>query len=176
MEVMRILALLAIAGALACAGKPTLVFAADPAARFENLKTFAWYDDPKFQMPHGGSIVDGQFIDRNVREAVEKHLRKKGFEPARSGNADLYVSYHTEATGVVSQDEFGGYDWWTGTIVVDSRYQKKGALTLDIRDSSKKLVWRGSKETIVGTNPEALARDIDDAVRDLLSRFPPQRA
>ena len=47
---------------------------------------------------------------------------------------------------------------------------------LDIRDKSHKLVWRGFKQAILGTNPEALGRDIDDAVDDLLSKFPPKEA
>ena len=174
MKNIRLLALVALlAGTLACAGKPTLVFASDPAARFQNLKTFAWYDDPDFQMPHGGSIVDGRFIDQHVREDVEKDLRAKGFEPAGSGKPDFYVSYHTDAEGVVSQDKFGGYNWWSGTIVVGAKYQKKGSLTIDIRDRGYKLVWRGAKSAIVGTSPEAVARDIDRAVGDLLSKFPP---
>jgi Domain of unknown function (DUF4136) len=157
----------------ACAGKPTLVFASDPAARFSGLRTWAWYDDPTFKMPGGGSIVDGRFVDERVRKAVDRDLAKKGLEKVESGKADLYVSYHTDTIGVVSQDKYGGYDWWTMTIVVGAKYQKKGALTLDIRDADYKLVWRGEKAAIVGTNPEAVGRDIDDAVGDLLSKFPP---
>jgi hypothetical protein len=37
-------------------------------------------------------------------------------------------------------------------------------------------VWRGFKQAIIGTNPEALGRDIDDAVDDLLGKFPPKEA
>ena len=167
-------ALAVLASALACAGKPTLMFASDPNAKFSGLKTYAWYEDPDFQMPHGGSIVDGQFVDRHVRDAMDKSMRKKGFEPAGSGKkADLYLSYHTDQVGVASQDKYGGYDWWTMTIVVGAKYQKEGALTLDIRDAGYKLVWRANKTTIIGTNPEAVARDIDKAVADLMSKFPP---
>lgn len=176
MRSLRVAATLAVlASALACAGKPTLTFASDPNARFSGLKTFAWYDDPDFQMPHGGSIVDGQFVDRHVRDAVDRSMRGKGFEPSGSGKADLYLSYHTDQVGVASQDKYGGYDWWTMTIVVGAKYQKEGSLTLDIRDAAYKLVWRANKVAIIGTNPEAVARDIERAVGDLLAKFPPPR-
>ena len=100
-------------------------------------------------------------------------LAKKGYAKSQDGNADLYVSYATSAEGVASQDKFGSYDWWTMTIYVGGKYQKKGSLTLDIRDRSHKLVWRGAKAAILGTNPEKVGRDIDRAVGDLLAKFPP---
>lgn len=174
MKTLRFVALVAVLTAtLRCAGKPEITFAWDRAASFANLKTYAWYADPKFQMPHGGSIVDGRFVDERVRQAVERDLAKKGYAKSTDGNADLYVSYATSAEGVASQDKFGSYDWWTMTIYVGGKYQKKGSLTLDIRDRGQKLVWRGAKAAILGTNPEKVGRDIDDAVGDLLAKFPP---
>ena len=173
---MRRNALLAIVFlAAACAGKPELHFAWDHAASFAGLKTYAWYADPNFQMPRGGSIVDGRFVDERVRAAVEKELGRKGLTKT-DGAADLYVSYATRPDGVVSQDKFGRYDWWSATIVVGAKYQKAGTLTLDVRNRERRLVWRGAKSAILGTNPEKVGRDIDDAVGDLLSKFPPPPA
>jgi len=166
----------ALAATLACAGKPTVNFAYDHAASFQGLKTYAWFDDPNFQMPGGNSIVDGQFVDKRVRAAVEKELGKQGYTKSESGEADIYVSYSTNPAGVVSQDKFGRYAWWSPTYVGGTKYRKEGSLVLDIRDKSHKLVWRGFKQAILGTNPEALGRDIDDAVDDLLSKFPPKEA
>src|SRR5262245_18053211 len=76
-----------LALASGCAGKPTLQFASDPNARFDSLNTFAWFDDPSFVIPRGGSIVDGQFIDRHIREAVDRDLTKKGFSKAANEKA-----------------------------------------------------------------------------------------
>jgi hypothetical protein len=158
----------------ACAGKPTLQFASDPNARFEGLKTFGWYDDPEFKVPRGGSVVDGQFIDRRIREAVDGDLMKKGFQKAANGKADFYVAYHVDQVGVASQDKFGGYNWWSGYIYVGAKYRKEGSLTLDVRDGGNKLIWRANKTALTGTNPESVGRDIDDAVGDLISKFPPK--
>jgi hypothetical protein len=52
-------------------------------------------------------------------------------------------------------------------------YLKEGSLALDIRDSGKKLVWRGAVSRLVGRNPEEFAETIQKAVRDLLKNFPP---
>ena len=45
---------------------------------------------------------------------------------------------------------------------------------LDIRDSQKKLIWRGGRTAMIGTNPDELAKDIDRAVALLLAEFPPK--
>jgi Domain of unknown function (DUF4136) len=169
---MRRASILLLVLAIACAGKPELHFAWDHAASFTNLKTWTWYDDPNFQMPGGSSIVDGRFVDERVRAAVAADMAKKGLTKT-DGKADVYVSYATRPDGVVSQDKFGSYYWWSYTVVGGTKHQKQGTLTLDIRDSGDKLIWRASKMAILGTNPEALSRNIDDAVEDLLSKFPP---
>lgn len=166
----------ALTASLACAGKPIINFAYDHSASFAGLKTYAWFDDPGFQMPGGNSIVDGQFVDRRVRAAVEKELARKGYAKSESGEADIYVSYSTNPAGVVSQDKFGRYAWWSPTLVGGTKYRKEGSLVLDVRDRQHRLVWRGFKQAIIGTNPESVGRDIDDAVDDLLDKFPPKEA
>ena len=57
-------------------------------------------------MPQGNSIVDGQFIDRNVREAVNDTLQKKGYVKVDK-DASFYVAYHADAAGVLCQDKWG---------------------------------------------------------------------
>ena len=59
-------------------------------------------------------------------------------------------------------------------IYVGAKYRKEGSLTLDVRDAGNKLIWRANKTALIGTNPEAVKRDIDDAVGDLLAKFPPK--
>jgi hypothetical protein len=165
---------LAAAGMAACAGAPTYHYAFDPTFRFVEPKTYGWYDDPKFQMPGGGSIVDGRFIDENVRRAIDETLLKKGVHPVVTGaTPDIYVSYTTRADGVASQDRFGAYHWWSGTVWAGTKYQKEGTLYIDVRDSEHKLIWRGLKSAILGTNPDAVRRDIERAVSELLAEYPP---
>ena len=172
----RVLASLTLAAAVlaGCAGAPQYHYAFDPEFRFTPPRTYAWYDDPDFQMPGGSSIVDGRFVDENVRRAIDETMKKKGVQPAASGaTPDIYVSYTTQSAGVASQDRFGAYHWWSGTVWAGTKYQKAGTLWIDIRDSSHKLVWRGLKTAIVGTNPDAMRRDIEKAVSELLAEYPP---
>ena len=128
-------------------------------------------------MPQGNSIVDGQFIDRNVRQSVDAALQKKGYRKTDGGPASFFVAYHTDAAGVLSQDKYGVYTWWSWAYVgyAGTTYQKQGTLVLDVRDPRRALIWRGARTAIIGTNPEALAKDIDGAVALLLAEFPPPK-
>ena len=197
----RITILLSLAATLACAEKlPPPEFAYDRTASFSSLKTYAWYDDPKWVMPDGNSIVDGQFIDRNVREAVNESLRKDGYVLVASGDATFYVAYHEGSAGSLSQGKWGVYSDATGSYVATestglqneqanqfhfdldppgdsyaaTKYQKKDTLVLDIRDSQKKLIWRGERTGLIGTNPGDLKKDIEHSVAVLLAKFPPK--
>jgi hypothetical protein len=171
--------LLALPTALACAHKnPPPDFAYDHATSFAGLTTYAWYDDPTWKMPQGNSIVDGQFIDRHVREAVNQDLQKKGYRKVETGDPSFFVAYHTDAAGVLSQDKYGVYGWWNWSYVdyYGTKYRKQGMLALDIRNGRKELVWRGTRIVMVGTNPDELAKDIDRAAALLLDEFPPPPA
>lgn len=172
----RSVLLLSLAGALACAHKnPPPDFAYDHAANFGGLKTYAWFDDPNWVMPQGNSIIDGQFIDRNVRQAVNDTLAKNGYVLVEK-NANFYLAYHGGAAGVLSQDKWGTYSWWNVYYIdyAGTKYRKQSTLTLDIRDDKYKLIWRGARTAMIGTNPEQLKNDIDKAVALLLASFPPK--
>jgi hypothetical protein len=168
--------LLVVSAALACAHKnPPPDFAYDHATSFAGLTTYAWYDDPSWKMPQGNSIVDGQFIDRHVRDAVDATLQKKGYQKVQGGAPTFFVAYHPDAAGVVSQDKYGVYSWWSWSYVdyYGTKYRKQGMLAIDIRNARRELVWRGTRIAMVGTNPDELANDIDKAVALLLGEFPP---
>ena len=167
------LALAFAAASCGSAGKPSIQHAWDKDASFAGIKTFAWYDGPPFQYPHGGGMVDGRFIDLHVREAVEKELARKGYTKISGASPDIYVTYATSPEGIVQQDKWGSYNYWTGTIYLSSKWEKEGTLALDIRNSGMKLVWRGVYTGMIGTNPEQLADKIESATEKLLAKFPP---
>lgn len=173
MKKLAVLAALALGAAAGCSKTPAPEFAWDKAASFANVRTFAWYDGPPFQYPHGGSIVDGRFIDEHVRRDVEAELARKGYRKEEGGAPDIFVTYHTSPDGIVSHDVWGQYDWWSPYVPMGSVTYAEGTLALDIRDGGKKLVWRGVVSRVVGNNPEKLAEAIERAVLDLLKNFPP---
>jgi hypothetical protein len=156
----------------ACAGThPAPQFAWDPKADFTPMKTFAWYDGPGFQMPHGDSIIDGRFIDQHVRSAVDQALEKKGFQKVDAASASMFVSYGTGDTGVASEDKDPNYEWLTGYAV--TMYEKERMVTINIRNQAKKLVWRGSITRLEGENPDAAGRELNSEIGTLLDKFPP---
>ena len=164
----------ALALAAGCAGThPAPRYAWDPKADFTPLKSYAWYDGPEFQMPHGDSIIDGRFIDQRVRTAIDQGLEAKGFRRVDSPNADFLVSYRTGDTGVADQDEIQGYDWWTGYYVTSNRYEKERSIRISIRKPPNVLIWRGEITRLEGTNPDAVGRVLDREIGTLLSHFPP---
>jgi len=169
----RLLALFLLCGAIGCTKLPPPEFAYDKNASFATLKTFAWYQGPEFKYPHGGSVVDGRFVDEHIRKDVEAELGKKGYRKEDGGSPDFFVSYSASADGIVDQDVYGVYTWWSPTIYVATAYDRLATLTLDVRDRSKKLVWRGAVSRTGGQNPEKVGEAIEKAVSLLLTNFPP---
>ena len=158
---------------LACAGThPKPVYAWDHSANFSVMKTWAWYSDPTFRVPHGDSIIDGAFLDGHIRSAVDDALRHKGYEKVKEDNASMLVAYHTGDTGVGERDEFGDYEWWSGNVVA-TNWEKERTVTIDIRSKDRKLVWRGQIDRLEGSNPEGVAKELNHEVSVLLAHFPP---
>jgi hypothetical protein len=175
LDFLGVLGLLGAVLAAACAGtRPAPHFAWDARAGFTSIRTFAWYRDPSFRMPHGDSIADGRFLDEHIRRAIEGNLEKKGYRREPDG-ADVLVAYHTGQAGVEGQDEYGVYAWWWFPVYIyeGSDYEKERTLVIDVRDRGRKLIWRGAIRRLEGTDPPAVAREIDRTVADLLAKFPP---
>jgi len=169
----RLAVLLVAAAAIACSKLPPPEFAYDKTASFANLKTFGWYEGKEFKYPRGGSVVDGRFIDEHVRKDVEAELTRKGYQKVGGGSPDFFVSYSTSADGIVDQDIYGAYSWWSPAVYVSTAYDRWATLTLDVRDSGKKLIWRGAISRTAGENPEKVGDAIQKAVGVLLTNFPP---
>jgi len=164
----------------------------DPAARLTGLKSYSWFADPRRAMPAGNAVVDGEFIDRTVRAAVNARLGRKGFTKVQT-DANFSVAYALSDAGGASQNKWELPSNWVidkpllqaGTatqkepnpaFVPDSgtKYQRRSVLVLEIRDDRGALVWRGARTHATGTNPDDLARGIDHAVAKLLANFPPK--
>ena len=191
--VSRATILLLLCAALTAAKKSPPDPAYDPAADFAALKSYAWLEGPAGAGPEANSIVDAQFVDRHVRAAVEKNLNQRGFTKDAK-DPSFYVAYREGSAGGQSQNkwdlppQYAVDEPWlqAGALrqpvldpafVADSgtKYRKRSTLVLDILDRRKKLIWRGSRTSTTGTNPEELARGIDHAVARLLEKFPPAR-
>jgi hypothetical protein len=155
---------------------------------FSKFKTFKWV-----------TIKDSKLDDlrdKQIKDAVEAELAKKGLTKTEAGTADLYVGYQA---GIGTEKQFTSYNtgwgygpgwygggWYggggvwhgggggmttgqTSTIYV-------GQLAVDFYDSKNHdLVWRGvaSKTLDPKAKPEKQQKNLDKAVAKLLKNYPP---
>ncbi|MDR3405452.1 MAG: DUF4136 domain-containing protein [Chthoniobacter sp.] len=155
----------------------------DKKAKFGEYKTFAWAPLPNTQAP-------APAVDEAIRAAVEKGLTARGYTKAAPGKTpDFYAIYHVTAVektdvrhftdwgfGTTYRAGYGYYTGWPGnptTYAVLDQY-KVGALVLDFVEVRRdQLVWRGVASSVIGDKAQDNAAKADEAVRELLAKFPP---
>jgi len=157
----------------------------DNKADFSNFKTYKWVEIK-------GADHANQLVDKQIRDAIEAELAKKGLQKTDSDSADLYVAYQT---AVGTEKQFMSYNtgwgygpgwgggWYgrgmsstmttgsTSTIYV-------GQLAIDMYESAKKdLVWRGtaSKTLDPKAKPDKQQKNLTKAVAKLLKNYPPPK-
>jgi hypothetical protein len=181
------IALLSLAASAAVAQDVRYNF--DKDTDFSKLKTFKWV-----------TIKDASKLDdlrdKQIKDAVEAELAKKGLTNTEADTADLYVGYQA---GIGTEKQFTSYNtgwgygpgwygggwyggggvWYgggggmttgqTSTIYV-------GQLAVDFYDSKNHdLVWRGiaSKTLDPKAKPEKQQKNLAKAVAKLLKNYPP---
>jgi len=149
---------------------------------FSKFKTYKWVpmkDAPK---------VD-DLLDKQIKDAIDAELAKKGLTKTDADTADLYLGYQV---GIGTEKQFTSYDtswgygpgwygggWYgggggmttgqTSTIYV-------GQLAVDMNDSKNHdLVWRGvaSKTIDPKAKPDKQQKNLAKAVAKLLKNYPP---
>lgn len=173
------LAILGVAACLACASVRVSVDY-DPSEDFSTYRTFTWFPRPK---PATGDYrVDNSLIDQRVRAAVERTLAAKGYQKVEDRAPDFYANYHLQIDQKIDVrtvnrgyvDSWGYYVGWPETRV--TQYDE-GTLVIDIADArDKQLAWRGAGVGRVRSRPkpEETTRDINEAVAQILAKFPPE--
>ena len=155
-------------------------FAKDTGVRFERdvacskYQTYDWVDP--VAKPEGSPLAVGGEIDTAIRNAVDRQLRKQGFEEATDGEADFLVSFDGAMESVTDfdglrRDVTPGVAWvMEGTV----NSYNRGTLIISVRDGeSEKIVWSAWTTEKV-KNPEHGEKQVDKAVRKLLRKFPPK--
>jgi len=182
---MKKIALVSIALALLVAGTAVaqdVRYNFDKDTDFSKFKTYKWVpmkDAPK---------VD-DLLDKQIKDAIDAELAKKGLTKTDADTADLYIGYQV---GIGKEKQFTSYDtgwgygpgwygggWYgggggmttgqTSTIYV-------GQLAVDMNDSKNHdLVWRGvASKTIDPTaKPDKQQKNLAKAVAKLLKNYPP---
>jgi hypothetical protein len=137
--------------------------------------TYAWAPPDTFTT--GDPRLDNNtFFGERVQQAVDGHLRQRGFEKVGGAQPDFVVHYHARVEQRLDSTELrpGEPRCQTGDcrpFVYDA-----GTLLIDVVDPrSNQLLWRGWAERgLEGVVDDQTWMDatVDDAVRRIMERFP----
>jgi hypothetical protein len=182
---MRRIALLSIALIFLAAGTAVgqdVRYNFDKNTDFSKFKTYKWVP-----MKEAAKVDD--LLDKQIKDAIDAELAKKGLTKTDSDTADLYIGYQV---GIGTEKQFTSYDtgwgygpgWYRGgwygggggmtTGQTSTIYV--GQLALDMNDSQNHdLVWRGiaSKTIDPKAKPDKQQKNLAKAVAKLLKNYPP---
>lgn len=149
----------------------------DRAADFSKYRTYAWVPEPH-----------DQSIEKTIHRAVDVGLATKGCTPstrpaflvrARFAAKDqIAVHRHTDwaGAGTWQNHHQTGYEIWpvaSHTLTDVDRFTE-GTVLLDFLDGeSRHLIWHGEGAIVFGTAAENV-RSVEEAIGQLLKRFPPK--
>ena len=173
--------------ATGCAG--TAHVEKDKTADLSSYKTYGWLEHTESKKEKNNHRND--ILDKNIRNAVDEQLQKKGYVQS-SANPDLLISsdllveknqkersnavytdpytrtYYNARTGRYSNfyfpSQFAGYDNYSTTV-------KEGTVTVTLIDArTDKAVWQGwaTRELDRGA---VTSKDIDKNVSSIFKKF-----
>jgi hypothetical protein len=157
----------------------------NPNANFSALHTYQWVADGKSR-PGSRKFPKNAILDSRVHTAVNAHLQEKGFVEITGGSPDFLVNYIVtldQKTSIqVIQEDYGysHYTWGGGvphSTQIHTYDYDEGTLILDFVDAgTRELLWRGTAKDQVNLSaaPEKKQKKVNEAVRRILDRFPPQ--
>jgi hypothetical protein len=154
----------------------------DKSADFSKFKTYKW-------VPIKDASKVSDLVDKQIKDAVDAELAKKGLTKVEGDDANLYIGYQA---AVGEEKQFNSYStgygygpgwgggWYGGmgttTTSGSTSTIYKGQLALDMYDSAgHDLAWRGvvSKTMDPKAKPEKQQKNLAKAVEKLLKNYPP---
>ena len=155
----------------------------DSKADFSKFKTYKWVEIK-------GADEPNQLVQKQIKDAIEAELTKKGLTKTDADTADLYIGIQT---AIGTEKQFTAYNtgwgygpgwgggWYGGggmtTTTASTSTIYIGQLDLDMYEAAKKeLVWRGTASKTIDpkAKPEKQQKNLNKAVAKLLKNYPPQ--
>ena len=162
----------------------------DKSFPFAGLRTWAWHPDGAGDVKMAVSSQDdpkrvAARVDPVIMPAVERELGARGFSPIADG-PDLYVHYYVLVTVGQSTQYHGQFlgavpEWGLPPFAASTsslQIYPVGTLIIDMTSPSRQaIVWRGSaaRKIDVERPDEERRKVLDQAIRDLLKKFPPKK-
>jgi hypothetical protein len=165
----------------ACASGPRIVTNMDPAADFNQFRTFG------FMQPLGTDTASGQTLtSQHLIAAVTDELQMRGLRQS-SDSPDLLVNFFISTRDVVSSTPsssasmhwrrgrygtWGGYSMSMGTPTVTT--QTQGTVAVDLVDAGRgQLVWEGAAtQRVTDSRRRNLEETLSSAITDLFVELP----
>jgi len=146
----------------------------DQQADFSRFQTYRWIED-------SGSRQSDELLAKDIKQALDSALAKKGLKKVEGDTADVYLRYQV---AVNREKELTASGWgygpgWRrgpGIATASTTTILVGSLALDMYDVAKKqLVWRGIVTKTIDANarPETRRRNLAKAFEKLLKNYPP---
>jgi uncharacterized protein DUF4136 len=165
-------------------------FAQDIRSNYDRSADFSKYKTYKWVVVKDAPVVD-ELTERQLKQAFDAELARKGLTKTEAENADLLVAYQVAVTQEKQfssySTDFGygpgwgrGWGYYGGGSTTTSGQTSTihvGTVALDMYDSThKQIVWRGAatKTLDAKANPEKRQKNIDKGVAKLLKKFPPE--
>ena len=154
----------------------------DAQADFSKFKTYKWVEIKSPEKPD-------DLTSRQIRDALEAELAKKGLTKTDADSADLFIGYQTAINTEKEINSFDtgwgygpgwryGYGGMGGMTTATTSTLYVGSLALDMYDASKKqLVWRGTATKTLDTKakPEKRQKNLQKGAAKLLKNYPPKQ-
>ena len=160
----------------------------DPQRDYASYRSWAW-QEPGLQYRPDDPRIQSDLTEQRIRSAVSEQLEQRGLRQAQAGSqADVHVQAWLiveQRTQQYSSTMMGGwsgpwYGYWGGPMHTETRtlHYQVGTLQIDFYDADDgKLVWRGSTEQTLRSNPGGPQERADmfrEAVTRVLSQYPPR--
>ena len=161
----------------------TVKYDYDSHANYKAYKTYDWYAASKKAQGKSDG-VDNPIMDRRVRSAVEREMAARGLKLEKTGEPDVLVTYYPayRRGTIYTTTTFGGrwgmrpWGYGVGTQFTEARQFREGSIILEIvENKTNQLIWQAVAEgALTGLeDPEDAEHQVGEAVKQMLSRFPP---
>jgi Domain of unknown function (DUF4136) len=153
-----------------------MAFAADVMTDYNHQVDFGRYHTYSWI----GVKAGGLWQDR-IMNAVDSQLAAKGWSKVASGGdaaVSAFGKVNERETMETFYDGFPGWGWrgWGGMATTTTVPQRVGTLTVDIFDGgTKQLIWRGTAEHALSSNPEKNEHKMDEDVTKMFDHFPREK-
>jgi Domain of unknown function (DUF4136) len=145
-----------------------------PGTDFTKFHTYKWVIIEGGQHPN-------QIVDAQIKQAVDAQLAAKGLTKVSTDPADMFVGYQIGVDQEKQWNAFGmgGGLRWGGMGTATSSTIDVGTLVLDMYNpAAKQLIWTGraTKTLDPSKNQETNEKNLNNAMKKLLQKFPPKQS